>query len=326
MRVLVTGGSGFIGTNLTQSILDHGWSLCNVDIAPPKVKDLGPFWEQCDILDRARLKTVFQKFQPDVVIHLAAETDTDPSKTLADYRVNVQGTKNLLEVIEASSTVKRSVFTSTQFVHQGKNPPRHDQDFAPHTIYGESKVSNEKDVRAANLTCAWTIIRPTNIWGPWHLRYPSEFWRILSRGLYVHPGLKPVMRSYGYVGNVVWQIIKMIESEKEVVDRQVFYVGDAPIDLFLWVNGFSIQQTGKSVRVVPRSLVRLAALVGDGLRLLGIGFPITSSRYRSMTESNPAPMEKTLETFGVPPFSLDQGIGECVAWMKHHHPQLVTRL
>jgi nucleoside-diphosphate-sugar epimerase len=215
------------------------------------------------------------------------------------------------------------VFTSTQFVHQYHGFPKDDQDYAPHTVYGESKVLMEKMIREANLNVVWTIIRPTNIWGPWHLRYPFEFWRVLSKGLYVHPGRQPVTRSYGYVGNVVSQIISIIESVAEKVRGKVFYVGDPAIDLYDWVNGFSVLQTGKNVRVVPRLIVRTLAIVGDIFAIANVGFPITSSRYKSMTTSNIAPMERTLEAFGTPPYSLDQGIQETVEWMKTVHPELV---
>src|SRR4030095_8561702 len=101
------------------------------------------------------------------------------------------------------------------------------------------------------------------------------------KGLYVHPGGTKVVRSYGYVKNVAWQMMKICEAEPSRVHGRVYYVGDQPIDLIHWVNGFSLRQTGRQVRVVPASLIRLLALCGDGLARVGIKFPITSSRYRS---------------------------------------------
>jgi len=139
----------------------------------------------------------------------------------------------------------------------------------------------------------------------------------------VHPGKKKVMRSYGYVGNVVWQIMKIVGAPREVVNEKVFYVGDMPVDLYEWVNGFSMQQAGKRVVVVPRGFVRTLAVAGDALKLIGVRFPITSSRYRSMTTSNAAPMERTFEMFGCPPFSLNEGIRQTVEWMRKYHPELI---
>jgi nucleoside-diphosphate-sugar epimerase len=324
MRILVTGGSGFIGTNLMEELIRCGKHvLLNFDGAAPKVLGHMPYWHSGDLLNKAEVLETVQSFKPEVLIHMAARTDTDPVCTLDDYKVNTEGSKNILEAIRACESIKRAIITSTQFVNQYHGIPKHDEDFAPHTKYGESKVIMEQMTRKARLSCAWTIIRPTNIWGPWHIRYPSEFWRVLSKGLYFHPGKKPVIRSYGYVGNVVAQVVSIMESPIDKIDQQVFYVGDMPIDIYHWVNGFSLKQIGKKVRVMPRFFVKLLALVGDALSLIHIRFPLTSSRYKSMTNSNTAPMEKTISAFGNPPYTLDQGIDETVNWLKTHHPDLV---
>src|SRR5205814_4739841 len=129
----------------------------------------------------------------------------------------------------------------------------------PATVYGQSKVITEKLTREANLPVCWTIIRPTNIWGPWHMRYRREFWRVVERGLYVHPGRKPVIRCYGYVKNVVYQIERIFEAPREMVHGKTLYLGDPPINLFDWVDGFSRALTGRPVRVVPLTLMRILA-------------------------------------------------------------------
>lgn len=322
MKVLVTGGSGFIGTNLTKYFYDNEIDFLNIDLVKPKLSNLDKQWVQCNILDYVKLLETLTDFNPDALVHLAAETDTSPRKTLADYNANVIGTRNVLSAVSQLG-ISRVIFTSTQFVHQSMKGPAHDEDFVPHTIYGESKMINELDIRKANLQSTWTIIRPTNIWGPWHLRYPYEFWKVLSNGFYFHPGRRPVIRSYGYVGNVVAQIIDILNSQSERVNEKVFYVGDQPIDLYDWVNGFSLLQLGVKVKVMPRFLVRLLAWVGDLFFIVRVKFPITSSRYRSMTSSNVAPMERTFQTFGLPPYSLQEGIAETVDWMRIYFPYLV---
>jgi GlcNAc-P-P-Und epimerase len=325
MKILVTGGSGFIGTNLTETLHRSGIQFINVDIAAPKNPSLKSQWRKCDIMNYPALQENMQAFQPTAVVHLAAETDTDPFKTLDDYKVNTEGSQNVLNAIRSCPSVERVIFTSTQFVNQRDMPPRDDEDYHPHTVYGESKIMAEQALRNADLKCAWTIIRPTNIWGPWHLRYPYEFWKVLAENKYVHPGKKKVIRSYGYVGNVVHQIMRILQLSPEKVDKKVFYVGDRAIDLYEWVNLFSLKQTGKKVRIMPRFVVWSLALLGDILRTFKIKFPITMSRYRSMTTDNPAYMEKTFEELGESPYTLEQGVDETVHWMKANHPHLINK-
>lgn len=275
MKILVTGGSGFIGTNLTQALHAQGVTFRNLDVVPPKDSTLSENYSYCDILDENQVMKEFSLFQPTMVVHLAAQTDTDPKLRLEDYRLNTVGTENIISAIQNTRTVERFVHTSTQFVHQMDGGPKHDEDYAPHTVYGESKVLNEKNIRSTVFDCSWTIIRPTNIWGPWHLRYPFEFWKVLAEGRYLHPGKQRVVRSYGYVGNVVHQIQRILELPVNLIDRQTFYVGDRPIDLYDWVNGFSLGQTGRPVVVMPRFVLYGLALGGELLRSVGVKFPIT---------------------------------------------------
>ncbi|HEV8515000.1 MAG TPA: NAD(P)-dependent oxidoreductase [Cyclobacteriaceae bacterium] len=317
MRIIITGGSGFIGAYLIDDLMKiGGYEIVNIDDVEPRDKIHIPFWKQVSILNKEKMFEVFHEFQPECVVHLAARTDTDPLNSMKDYISNTEGTANVLSAIKACRSIKRVIITSTQFVHQRNGMPKHDEDYAPHTVYGESKVITEKLTKEANLDCCWTIIRPTNIWGPRHPRYPKEFWRVLKMGRYFHPGYEPVVRSYGYVGNVTNQIIQILSKEPNDVNKKVLYVGDAPINLYDWTNGFSLSLTGNKVRIVPRFFVKTLALVGDILSVLKLKFPITSSRYKSMTEDNPVPMDETFKLLGKPKYSLQHGIAETINWLK----------
>lgn len=321
MRILVSGGSGFVGTRLVHDLVADGHEIFNLDTRPPREPAHKPYWRAVNLANGRMVQGELDAFGPHAVVHLAARTDT-LGRSLSEYRENIDGTNCLIEAIKArGETIDRFVLCSSQFVHQGKTTPAHDEDFAPHTYYGQSKVANEQALRATDLSCAWVIIRPTNIWGPWHPRYPTEFWRVLKKGQYFHPGRQPVFRSYGYVGNVSYQIRAMLDAPRDQIDRQVFYVGDAPIDLLSWVNGFSRRLTGREVRIIPRPALRALAVFGDLLSSAGIRFPLTSSRFESMTTDNPAPMEKTLALFGTPPYDLDRGIDETVSWLISQDPE-----
>ena len=318
MKILLTGASGFIGTNAVAHFTAGGDSVCNLDAQPPLDPAQRPFWKQTDILDPAVLTAACAEFSPEAVIHLAARTDCDEDTTVeAGYRVNTDGTRNVLAAIQATPSVRRVIVTSSQFVCGPGYAPKHDEDFHPATVYGQSKVLAEQLTRAAALPCTWTIVRPTNIWGPWHRRYQREFWRVVAKGWYVHPGGGPVVRGYGYVGNVIRQMRKLLDLPPEYVHGQVFYLGDQPGDIARWVNAFSLALRGRKVRVVPRPILAAAGLVGDAIsRAIGRPFYLTSSRVRSMTSDYLVNLDKTFLLLGPPPVSLEQGVAETVAWLR----------
>jgi nucleoside-diphosphate-sugar epimerase len=320
MRILITGGSGFIGTNLVDALSGEEHDLLNYSLHSPLKSEQTQYWCAGDILDPVATAAAFMEFQPNILIHLAARAECDENTTIEKgYRVNTEGTKNVLDAIRVTSSIERAIITSSQFVCAPGRLPKSDTDYFPETVYGQSKVITEKLTREANLPCCWTIIRPTNVWGPWHLRYRREFWRVVQRGMYVHPGHQPVIRCYGYVKNVVHQIQKIFQTDVDRVRGQTFYLGDRPINLFDWVNGFSRALTGHKAWIVPRSLMRVLALLGDiPTRLTGKAFLINSSRLRSMTTDYRTPMEPTFGLFGENPYTLEQGITETVEWLRSY--------
>lgn len=315
-RLLVTGGSGFIGTNLIEYLrLSSDYELVNFDKKPPVDSTQSSLYTYCDLLEPSTLTALVREVRPTHVVHLSGRTDM-LGKSLDEYGANHVGTENLLHAIEEAGTVERAVFTSSQFVVGPGRLPAHDQDFHPHTIYGQSKVLSEQVVCAKNPGYTWTIIRPTNIWGKWHPRYPDEFWKVLQQGRYLHPAGRPVTRCYGYVGNVAEQIATILTKPAEIVRGKVFYVGDAPVELTDWVQAFSVELTGKKVRQVPYRVLQMIARFGDLVIGMGGTFPLFTSRLRSMTENYVTPMEPTFAALGQPSISMQEGVHETVAWLR----------
>jgi nucleoside-diphosphate-sugar epimerase len=268
-------------------------------------------------MDKPALQEIFSSYQPTAVIHLAARTDTDIydlNGDLNEYVQNTEGTKNVLECISNTQSIKRAIITSTMFVCEAGYLPKYDLDYKPFTLYGVSKVVTEKYTREAGLECTWTIIRPQTIWGPWSLRYRDVMFKVMRKGLYFHPSKKNVFRAYGYVKNVVWQIQQILQAPQEKVHQQVFYVGDKAINLLDWVQCISNELTGKPARIIPTACVKGLALTGDILKNFKISFPITSTRFNSMTQDYLTPIDKTYHYLGQPPYTMQDGVKEIIEW------------
>lgn len=317
MRILVTGGSGFIGTNFVTRAIQEGHTVKDLSHTPPLSEAHREIWTQQNILEREGLIQNVQRFAPECVVHLAARAECDENTTVeAGYQANTLGTKNLLDAVRQTPSVQRLIVTSTQYVCGPGRLPKSDEDYFPATIYGESKVETERMTRSAGLDLCWTITRPTNVWGPWHLRYQREFWRIAASGLYVHPTTEPIIRSYGYVGNVVDQMLNILTADRSQVHGRTFYLGDEPSDIYEWTNAFCLALRNRPARRIPFGILRAAAKLGDGISAISRRpFYIQSSRLRSMTTPYDTPMDPTFQVLGRGPFDLRQGVSETVAWL-----------
>jgi hypothetical protein len=116
----------------------------------------------------------------------------------------------------------------------------------------------------------------------------------------------------------------MLEVPRSVVDGKVFYVGDRPFDLKVWVEAVSKELTGRAVRYIPTTLIRAVALGGDVLKAVGIPFPITSGRFRSMTSDYITPMDGTIAALGEAPWSIEAGVKAMVKWYDSGSERIVA--
>ena len=99
-RVLVTGGSGFIGTNLIQALTAHGVDVLNIDCELPRNPAQTPWWRRVDLLDAPVVGRVVREFSPEIVFHLAARTDLDETAGSEGYAANTIGVENLLLALD----------------------------------------------------------------------------------------------------------------------------------------------------------------------------------------------------------------------------------
>lgn len=317
-KIFITGGSGFIGTNLVELFEKQGYEFVNFDKSEPINRAQKKYWINGDLLEADILKNTIETFKPNTIIHLAARTDCDSNK-LEDYIDNTEGTKNLITCIKEFDFIKRVIITSTQYVYKSNKIPfaLNDNDYLPHTTYGESKVITEQITRNAELKCSWTIVRPTNVWGPWHMRYPNELWKMISKGFYFHPGKSEVIRTYAYVKNVVHQINEIINAPIEKVDKKTFYLGDMPIDSYEWLNNLSLALRKKNIKKIPIFVFAFLSLVGTILRKIGVPFPLYNTRFKNMIEDYYAPTNITIREFGLYDVELKNNVKETIEWLQN---------
>ena len=317
MRLLITGGSGFIGLNTVERFFSKAEALLNLDRNPPEPQHHRKFWQKSDLLDKELLARQVAAFRPTHVLHLAARTDCVETTTVElGYRENTDGVSNILAAIRSCPSIRRAIITSSQYVCGPGYQPKSDEDYSPATVYGASKVLTERLTRAAQLPFSWTLIRPTNVWGPWHARYEKEFWRIARRGWYFHPGGAPVRRAYAYVGTVLDQIAKAFSLPDSSVHQKTFYVGDETADIWNWASGFCQALHGSVPPRIPRPLLRLMGRAGDTISFLTRRrFYIDSTRVESMTTDYPIDMGETFKVLGRGSFSLQEGINQTTQWL-----------
>lgn len=317
-KVIVTGGSGLIGTNLVQLLLDKKIPVLNLDKSPPLDRNHQFCWEKGDILDLEDLTRSFRSFNPTHVVHLAARTDLDENRDIKGYAVNYEGTEKVLTAVLNTDSVRRILVASSMLVNRVGYRPKNDEDYSPPNLYAESKVLTETITRGFNHRCTWLIIRPTTIWGPWNFKYEENgFFKLIKHGLYFHMGRSRVMKTYGFAGNSVHQIYELLYALEDKVHGRTFYIGDPPIDLRNWTDAFSQRIAGRKSYTAPRWLFYPPAILGDILDSLGIRFPITTFRFKNMTADNIVDIQPTLDITGDLPFTLSEGVDRTLQWLKN---------
>ncbi len=317
-RVLVTGGSGFIGTNAIDALIERGHDPVSFDIRPPPKREHDSLFRYVDLLDQSQLIRETSGVRPEAVLHLAARTDLQGRSVTRAYAANIDGVSNLIEAINATSTVRHAVFASSRLIHPIGYTPVHTFDYHPSTAYGESKVLGELIVRRYGPRDAgWTIVRPTSVWGPWMRDPNDQFFRMIARGLYVHPGSLNPPKQYSYVENGVAQMLRLTEAPRGQVHQKVYYLGDyLPLRLREWANEIQHQLDARPIRTVPASVLRLVARVGDTVSPVWSGVPLTSFRWSNMTapvEFDLAGLREVLPSLPVP---METGVQRTIAWMR----------
>ncbi|MFZ1627020.1 MAG: NAD-dependent epimerase/dehydratase family protein [Candidatus Moraniibacteriota bacterium] len=237
MRILITGGAGFIGSHVADVLIERGHRVTILDNlssgSEENVNRRAKFYK-FDIGNRKRLEKLFEKVQPEAVFHFAAQINVrasvdDPS---ADATTNVMGSLSLIE-LAAKHGVKKFIFSSTggaMFDDATPRPTPESIPAAPLSPYGIAKLSIEHYLRFFRQVhgLPYVVLRYANVYGPRQNAHGEAgvVAIFLTRML---EGVGPTIngdglqtRDYVYVGDIAQANVLALDSE---LTEGVFHIG-----------------------------------------------------------------------------------------------------
>lgn len=223
MRILVTGGNGFIGKHTIDLLMQQGFEIIMVDrtvrsksgVAVQLLK-IGE-----DITEPGALYEIFDLHKPDAVLHLAANSSLQRSVTnpMYDADQNILGTLSVINAAQISGC-RRIVFASTSAVYGPSSIGVYSEDdpIKPKVAYGISKAAGEMYIRASGLSYA--ILRYGNVYGPGQKPLGENI--LVARALAHMVGVEPFkingdgkqIRDWVYVKDVAIANFKALFSHK----------------------------------------------------------------------------------------------------------------
>ena len=312
MKVLLTGATGFVGSQVLRELLTRGQH--KIAVAARRVFTDPPIGCDCCLVEGLTGSANWAAALTGVgaVIHLAArvhvmnDTEIDP---LAAFRVvNVDGTLNLARQAAAAG-VKRLVFLSSVKVNGeitvSGQPFRADDEPAPMDPYGISKMEAEQGLMALVLETGMevVIIRPPLVYGPGVKANFAALMRAVQRGWPLPLGAVHNKRSLLAISNLVDFIITCITHPQAA--NQTFLVSDGhDLSTTELVRGMA-QATGVPARLLPVPVWALQA----GASLLGKG-----DAGRRLCGNLQVDISKARSLLGwVPPVAVDEGLRRAMA-------------
>lgn len=291
--ILVTGGAGFIGSNLVEALLRRGDRVVCVDNFSdnynPKFKEAnitpyannpGFVLERADIRDLAAMQEIFRRHTPHAVVHLAAKADTRASiQAPQEYvDVNITGTLNVLECARTTD-VHKFVFASSSSVYGNHaTAPFAEDTSTDYAIapYGATKKAGEVLAYTyhANFGLPVAVLRIFNAYGERN-RPDLVLYKWVENILHGTPiemsGKGVRMRDFTYVGDLVEAIIAAMDTQ---TGYEIFNIGNAHPIALADLLGVVERAVGTKATVLERpsnkgSVEMTHASVDKARRLLG---------------------------------------------------------
>jgi len=306
-KILVFGGSGFVGTRLIDIIGEE--NCINID------KNQSLRYNLCTrLFDIREMKFITEiSNSSDIVVLLDAEHHDDVSPVSLYYDVNVDGTRNVLNAMDQLG-IKKIIFTSSVAVYGlNKNDPGEEHPADPFNHYGKSKLQAEfllKEWYNKNPTeRTLIIIRPTVIFGERNRGNVYNLLRQIASGKFMMVGSGKNKKSMAYVGNVAAFIKYWIENCKPGL--MVFNYVDKPDLNMNELISLTEKTMGKKLPAIrlPYWLAFTFALLLDQFsKITGRKFAVSSVRVKKFCATTQFNSEKAYNSGFKPYFTLIEAL------------------
>ncbi len=319
VKTLITGASGFVGGRTRSALLDAGADVLAIRRASSPEPARGRS-VVADYADVGALEQLIGDEKPDFLLHVAGATK---GVRYEDFqRANVMPTRNLLTAVKrAHPGLKRFVLVSSLAAY-GPSAPRaplsEDAPRTPIEHYGKSKLEAEQVIEEQGEGIAWTIIRPSGVYGPGDVDYFNLF-REVEKGRNAFFGNRDRWFSAVYVDDCVRAIVDAAMSDRTI--RQGYFICDgSPVTWGEFQQGI-VEASGRRVRTMnlPELLVSFAALGGELLTKFD-GKPRLFNRQKAIMGAQSAwtcTHTKAHDHFGYEPrVSLQDGILRTLRWYR----------
>ncbi|HUR96223.1 MAG TPA: NAD-dependent epimerase/dehydratase family protein [Gemmatimonadales bacterium] len=323
MKVLVTGGTGFVGSHLVRRLLSRGHEVTTLDRSPglfdDELRSLGATMLSGSVTDSGDVDRAVAG--QEVVYHLASPFGDILEPDAAYWAIEVDGTRNVLEAAQRSG-VRRVVHCSTQGVHGIITEPPGDEDspIAPRDYYCYSKAEGEKVVRdylARGMDIV--IVRPTSVYGPGDTRGWLKLYRMVAKGWFLMIGDGRTYNHPVYVENLV-DLFELVSVAPQARGRTYLAGDDEAVTLSELVGSVAAAE-GSRVRIVRFPWYGAALMAASAVEAIGrrFGFkPPVFRRRLSWFKTNRAfRIDRARSELGYTPrVGLNEGLRRTATWYR----------
>lgn len=322
MRILVTGGTGFIGGYFVPMLLNEGHQVRLLVRNEEKAKK--QFGDKCeyhvgDVTDRDSLKGCCEGI--DVVFHLVAKSGNElPSKENFDTfrKINVGGTENI--IAECNGISKFIYVSSTAAMGLVEdNPITENSKCNPYLPYQVTKYETEELIRdKCKSGFPGIIVRPTKVYGINEASFSYlTLAKLVKKGLFLKIGKGHNYTSNVYVSDFAQALVKLVDNG--VIGETYIVSADESID-FVKVGRIIAEELGVKFKMfrVPERLMVFAATIEEGILIMIGRKPIVTKRNIQMTiHDRVYDITKAKTEIGyAPSVTMEQGIRTVIRWYK----------